>query len=125
MVITLSTLESSTIRFLLLHGIPKIPPPVKGPLPSHAPGSPERAELKRTLKELSTRQLEVPLVIGGRDVHTGRTVDVVMPHCHRHVLAKVQQAGPAEVQAAIGAAREAWREWSAWGFERRAAVFLT
>src|SRR3989441_11190546 len=47
-----------------------------------------------------------------------------MPHCHRHVLAKAHQAGPAEVQGAIAAAREAWREWSAWGFERRAAVFL-
>src|SRR5439155_1503294 len=53
-----------------------------------------------------------------------RTVDVVMPHCHRHVLAKAHQAGPAEVQAAIAASRAAWREWSAWGFERRAAVFL-
>src|SRR3989442_5582684 len=47
-----------------------------------------------------------------------------MPHCHRHVLAKAHQAGPTEVQAAVAAAREAWREWSAWGFERRAAVFL-
>src|SRR5207237_10779720 len=52
------------------------------------------------------------------------TVDVVMPHCHHHVLAKVQQAGPDEVQAAIAAARDAWRDWSTWGFERRAAVFL-
>src|SRR2546426_3847858 len=50
-----------------------------------SPGAPERAELKRTLKELSGRQLEIPLVIGGKDVHTGGTVDVVMPHCHRHV----------------------------------------
>src|SRR5438309_6818845 len=94
------------------------------PVLSYAPGTPERAELKRTLKELSGRQLEIPLVIGGKDVHTGRTVDVVMPHCHRHVLAKAHQAGPAELQAAIAAAREAWRGRSAWGFEQRAAVFL-
>src|SRR5437867_3094713 len=107
-----------------MNGIPKIPVPINEPVLGYAPGAPERAELKRTLKELSGRQLEIPLVIGGKDVHTGRTVDVVMPHCHRHVLAKAHQAGPAEVQAAIAAAREAWREWSAWGFERRAAVFL-
>src|SRR6266571_3448501 len=107
-----------------MNSIPKIPTPVNEPVLSFAPGTPERAELKQTLKELSGRQLEIPLVIGGKDVHTGRTVDVVMPHCHRHVLAKAHQAGPAEVQAAIAAAREAWREWSAWGFERRAAVFL-
>src|SRR5256714_4042581 len=107
-----------------MNGIPKIPAPVNEPVLGYAPGSPERAELKRTLKDLSGRQLEIPLVIGGKDVHTDRTVDVVMPHCHRHVLAKAHQAGPAEVQGAIAAAREAWREWSAWGFERRAAVFL-
>src|SRR6266700_229293 len=107
-----------------MNSIPKIPTPVNEPVLSFAPGTPERAELKQTLKELSGRQLEIPLVIGGKDVHTGRTVDVVMPHCHRHVLAKAHQAGPAELQAAIAAAREAWRDWSAWGFEQRAAVFL-
>src|SRR2546423_4782521 len=107
-----------------MNGIPKIPTPVNEPVLSYAPGAPERAELKRTLKGLSGRQLEIPLIIGGKDVHTGRTVDVVMPHCHRHVLAKAHQAGPAEVQGAVAASRAAWREWSAWGFERRAAVFL-
>src|SRR5438034_5235522 len=62
-----------------MNSIPRIPTPVNEPVLSHAPGTPERAELKRTLKELSGRQLEIPLVIGGKDVHTGRTVDVVMP----------------------------------------------
>src|SRR5260370_30176510 len=107
-----------------MNGIPKIPTPVNEPVLSYAPGAGERVELKRTLKELSGHQLEIPLVIGGKDVRTGRTVDVVMPHCHRHVLAKAHQAGPGEVQAAIAAARDAWREWSAWGFERRAPEFL-
>src|SRR5438552_3074698 len=107
-----------------MNSIPKIPTPVNEPVLSYAPGTSERADLKRTLKELSGRQLEIPLVIGGKDVHTGRTVDVVTPHCHRHVLARAHQAGPAELQAAIAAAREAWRDWSAWGFEQRAAVFL-
>src|SRR5438094_4237126 len=104
--------------------IPKIPTPVNEPVLSYAPGAPERAELKKALKDLSARSIEVPLVIGGKEVRTGRTVDAVMPHCHRHVLAKVHQAGPGEVQAAIAAARAAWREWAAWSFERRAAVFL-
>src|SRR5439155_19985867 len=98
-----------------MNGIPKIPAPVNEPVLSYAPGAPERADLKRTLKELSGRQLEIPLVIGGEAVHTGRTVDVVMPHCHRHVLAQAHQAGPAEVQAAIAGSRAAWREWSARG----------
>src|SRR5256885_2237357 len=107
-----------------MNSIPKIPTPVNEPVLSYAPGTPERADLKRTLKELSGRQLEIPLVIGGKDVHTGRTVDVVMPHCHRHVLAKAHQAGPAELQAAIAAAREAWRGWAGWGVGQRGAGVL-
>src|SRR5438552_13346270 len=104
--------------------MPKIPTPQNEPVLSYAPGSPERVELKRTLKDLSARVLEIPVVVGGREVRTGKTVDAVMPHCHRHVLAKVHQAGPEELEAAVTAAREAWREWSTWSLERRAAVFL-
>ena len=107
-----------------MNAIPKIPVPANEPVLSYAPSTPERVELKKALKDLASRQADIPLVIGGKDVRTGRTVDVVMPHCHRHVLAKVQQAGPADVEAAIAAARDAWRDWSTWGFERRAAVFL-
>jgi 1-pyrroline-5-carboxylate dehydrogenase len=107
-----------------MNSTPRIPTPINEPVLGYAPGAAERAELKRTLKDLSSRQLDIPLIIGGREVRTGTTTDVVMPHCHHHVLAKVHQAGPGEVEAAIVAARDAWREWSAWGFERRAAIFL-
>src|SRR5438132_10352591 len=82
-----------------MNSIPRIPQPVNEPVLSYAPGTPERAELKRTVKDLASRQIEIPLVIGGKEVRTGKTVDAVMPHCHRHVLAKVHQAGPAEVRS--------------------------
>src|SRR5437879_11075584 len=107
-----------------MNTVPKIPVPFNEPVLSHAPGTPERAELKRALRDLSARPIEIPLVIGGKEVRTGKTTDAVMPHCHRHVLAKVHQAGPTEVRAAVAAAREAWRDWAAWSLERRAAVFL-
>jgi len=102
----------------------KIPSPVNEPVFPYAPGSRERGELKQALKDLSGRQIEIPVVIGGKEIRTGKTVDAVMPHCHRHVLAKVHQAGPEEVAGAINAARDAWREWSSWSFADRAAVFL-
>src|SRR5256885_8032159 len=98
-----------------MNTIPKIPVPVNEPVLSHAPGTPERAELKRALKDLSARPIEIPLVIGGKEVRTGKTTDAVMPHCHRHVLAKVHQAGPTEGRAAVAAAREAWRGRGAGG----------
>jgi len=102
----------------------KIPTPVNEPVFPYAPGSRERGELKQALKDLSGRQIEIPVVIGGKEIRTGKTVDAVMPHCHRHVLAKVHQAGPEEVAGAITAARDAWREWSNWNLADRAAVFL-
>src|SRR5712691_1272365 len=98
-----------------MNAIPKLPTPVNEPVLSYAPGTPERSELKQALKDLAARPLEIPLVIGGRQVRTGETVDAVMPHCHRHVLARVHQAGPADVEAAIAAARDAWRDWSTSG----------
>jgi len=102
----------------------KIPTPVNEPVLPYAPGSRERSELKQAIKDLSGRQIEIPIVIGGKEIRTGKTVDTVMPHCHRHVLAKVHQAGPEEVTAAVKAAREAWRDWSTWSLTDRAAVFL-
>ncbi len=102
----------------------KIPAPVNEPVLAYAPGSRERTELKQALKDLSGHQMEIPVVIGGKEIRTGRTVDAVMPHCHRHVLAKVHQAGPEEVTAAVKAAGEAWRDWSTWSLTDRAAVFL-
>ena len=103
---------------------PRIPIPVNEPVLGYAPGTRERAELKQTLKDMSASQIEIPVVVGGKEIRTGRTADAVMPHCHRHVLAKVHQAGPDEVAGAIAAARAAWREWSATSLADRAAVFL-
>ena len=103
---------------------PKIPAPVNEPALSYVPGTRERAELKQTLKDMGGRQIEIPVVVGGKEIRTGRTADAVMPHCHKHVLAKVHQAGPDEVAGAIAAARAAWREWSSASLAERAAVFL-
>jgi 1-pyrroline-5-carboxylate dehydrogenase len=107
-----------------MHPAATIPPPVNEPVLTHAPGTPERAALKQALADLSGGRVEIPLVIGGHEVRTGRTSEVVMPHRHRHVLAQVHQAGPQEVAQAITAAGDAWHEWSTWTLERRAAVFL-
>src|SRR5213083_1006416 len=113
----------SPVTFPLMNAA-KIPTPVNEPVFAYAPGSRERGELKQALKDLSGRQIEIPVVVGGKEIRTGKTVDAVMPHCHRHVLAKVHQAGPEEVAGAITAARDAWRDWSNWSLADRAAVFL-
>ena len=106
------------------NGTRRVPAPVNDPVRSYAPGSPEKAELKARLQEMAAERLDIPLVIGGRELRTGRTATAVMPHDHGHILGDWHKAGPAEVEAAIAAAREAHREWSAWAWEDRVAVFL-
>ncbi|HEY6060494.1 MAG TPA: L-glutamate gamma-semialdehyde dehydrogenase [Gemmatimonadales bacterium] len=102
----------------------KIPTPQNEPVRSYAPGTPEREELKRALRDMSAQPIEIPLIVGGKEVRTAQTIDTVMPHCHHHVLAKVHQAGPKEAAAAVAAARAAWPAWAAASLEERAAVFL-
>ena len=101
-----------------------IPVPHNEPVLSYAPGTPERAALKSALSAVGAQQADIPAVVGGREVRTGVTQDVVSPHCHRRVLAKVHQADRATIDAAIESAVEAQRDWSQWRFEDRAAVFL-
>jgi 1-pyrroline-5-carboxylate dehydrogenase len=105
-------------------GSRRIPHPVNEPVKGYAPGSPERAELKARLAQMAGEKIEIPVVIGGKSVRTGKTSPAVMPHDHKHVLADYHMAGPGEVQAAIAASREAWKDWSNWSLEDRAAVFL-
>jgi 1-pyrroline-5-carboxylate dehydrogenase len=106
------------------HGIFRVPDPYNEPVLGYEPGSPERAELRRRLEELSSQRLEIPLVIGGAEVETGDTYEAVLPHNRSHVLADVHKGGAAEVDRAIAAAADAWEDWSRTPWEDRAAVFL-
>ena len=107
-----------------MNGTSNIPIPVNDPIRSYAPGTPERAALKAELKRLSGTVTEITSIVDGKAVRTGKTVDVVAPHNHRHVLGKAHQADARALNAAVAAARRAHREWSNWRFEDRAAVFL-
>jgi 1-pyrroline-5-carboxylate dehydrogenase len=106
------------------HGSYRVPAPYNEPNLDYAPGSPERAALKARLAELGGQELEIPLVIGGKEVRTGRVADARVPHRHAQRLARFHQAGAAEIDAAIAAAREARRGWAAMPFHDRAAIFL-
>jgi 1-pyrroline-5-carboxylate dehydrogenase len=104
---------------------PFLPPtPTNEPVLNYAPGSPERQTLERELERVSGETIDLPLVIGGREVRTGRIDEVRMPHAHRRILGKAQLAGEEEVASAIGAARAAWPDWSRRSAAERAAVFL-
>jgi 1-pyrroline-5-carboxylate dehydrogenase len=105
-------------------GTRQVPPPVNEPVKSYAPGSPERAELKSRLATMARERIDIPLIIGGKEVRTGATSTSVMPHDHRHVLADWHRADSSHVVEAIAAAKTAGLEWANWAPEDRAAVFL-
>ena len=105
-------------------GARRVPQPINDVNRTYAPGSSERAELKARLASMAAEKIEIPIIIGGREIRTGKTEKSVMPHNHQHVLAEYHLAGPEEVRQAIAAAAEARREWSSWAWEDRAAVIL-
>src|SRR5205085_1963592 len=105
-------------------GIRRVPQPINEPNKTYAPGSPEKAALKARLKSMAAEKIEIPLVIGGREIRTGTLEKSVMPHDHGHVLAEYHLAGPEHIQQAIEAAAIARREWAAWPWDDRAAVLL-
>jgi 1-pyrroline-5-carboxylate dehydrogenase len=97
---------------------------VNEPVKSYAPGSPERAALKDRLASMAKERVDIPIVIGGKEIRTGDVSQSVMPHNHRHVLADFHRATPEIVQQAIAAAKQASADWANWAWEDRAAVFL-
>jgi len=105
-------------------GTRRTPPPVNEPVRSYAPGTPERAELKARLDSMAAEQIDIPVVVDGREIRTGDTAQVVMPHAHQHVLATWHAATTEHVAQAIEAAERARADWGNWPFEERAGVFL-
>jgi 1-pyrroline-5-carboxylate dehydrogenase len=108
----------------VFNGRRRVPPPVNEPIKSYAPGSPERASLKARLKTMAAETVDMPLIIGGKEIRSGDTATSVMPHDHAHVLGTFHKATEKHVVEAIEAAATARAEWSSWAFEDRAAVML-
>ena len=108
----------------MIHGTLKVPVAVNEPVKQYAPGAPEREELKGVLRHLTKDKLEIVPVIGGKRVRTGKVTPARSPHLHQHAIADVHQAGPDQINAAIGSAMAAKESWSRTPFHERAAIFL-
>ncbi len=106
------------------NGVIDVPKAENEPILGYAPGSPEKVALKAALKEMAGKELEIPLIIAGKEVKTQRMGKAVMPHDHQHVLATYHKAGPEEVQMAIEAAVDAQEMWQSFRWEERCAIFL-
>lgn len=105
-------------------GFFNVPTPVNEPLKSYAPGSPERKSLQAALAEARSKQIDVPMYIGGEEVRTDSKAAMNPPHDHQHVLGHYSQGDASHVSAAIDAAMAAKADWANLGWEHRAGIFL-
>jgi 1-pyrroline-5-carboxylate dehydrogenase len=101
-----------------------LPVPANEPVLNYAPGSPERARLKATLKELKGQTIEVPMTIGGEAVQSGDVHEMRPPHERAHLLGTYHACRTEDVQRAVDAALAAKAGWAATTWENRAAIFL-
>lgn len=105
-------------------GFYNVPCPVNEPVKSYAPGSPERAELKKMLEHLRSMVVDVPMYIGGKEVRTGKTGTLNPPHDHKHLLGNYHKGDKSHVTMAIDAAMQAKEQWENLSWEHRASIFL-
>lgn len=106
------------------HVLFTFPQPKNEPVKSYLKGSPEREALEAELKRQTDTIIDIPLIIGGKEVRTGDIGKVVMPHDHHHVLATYHKAGEKEIKMAIDAAMMARKEWSDLDWTVRASIML-
>lgn len=106
------------------NGFYKLPEIKNEPIKSYAPGSSERASLQKKLKELRSIEVDIPMIIGGKEVRTGVLQDIRPPHDIHHLLGKYHQGNNTHVQQAIDAALAAKPAWENMSWEARAAIFL-
>ncbi|MFN3411376.1 MAG: L-glutamate gamma-semialdehyde dehydrogenase [Exilispira sp.] len=102
----------------------KIPQPINEPVKEYRKGSVEKIELKKKLKELKNNTIEIPLIIGGKEIKTGNTGKCILPHEHSKVIGIYHKAGKKEIEMAIDAALKAKKQWEEMSSNHRAAIFL-
>jgi 1-pyrroline-5-carboxylate dehydrogenase len=98
--------------------------PENEPVHAYLKNSKERIDLDNQLRLQAGKEIEIPLIIDGKEIRTGNVGTVVMPHNHGHVLAKYHKAGTKEVQMAIEAALKAHKIWSDLAWTIRASILL-
>ncbi len=105
-------------------GIYKVPVAVNEPIKNYAPGSSERKELQAMLKELRSKEMDIPMYIGGQEVRSNEKSRLAPPHDHQHTLGHFYKSERTHIEQAINAALAAREKWSALSWEMRASIFL-
>jgi len=102
----------------------KVPTAKNEPILGYKPGSPEKAELKKTLKKMMVEKKDIPMHIGGKEIRTKKVLTLSSPHKHKHVIGQYHKGDASHVKQAVDAALKAKHDWSNLPWEQRASVFL-
>ena len=108
----------------MLKGFFNVPVPTNEPVYSYAPGTKERSLLKEAIAAARATEIDVPMYIGGEEVHTEKKGKLTPPHDHKHILGYYSQGTKEHVKQAIDAALAAKNDWENLPWEQRAAIFL-
>lgn len=108
----------------MIKGFFNVPTPVNETVLNYAPQSIERKLLQQALTDSRSRELDIPMYIGGNKVRTENKVAIRPPHDHKHVLGYYHQGDKSHVDRAINAALGAKSAWENLFWEHRAAIFL-
>jgi 1-pyrroline-5-carboxylate dehydrogenase len=106
------------------NGYYNVPVPKNEPILNYGPESREKKQIKEKLSEIKQQQVEIPILIGGKEIKTGNLAECLCPHEHHHVLGKYHKAGEKEVNLAIETALKVKSEWAAMPWDARASIFL-
>jgi len=107
-----------------IYHVPSVPVAKNEPVLEYKPGSPERAALKAAIKELKSVEMDIPMIIDGKEVRTENKKSIHPPHELKHTLGYFYQGGAEEIQMAIDAALNAKADWAGLSWDNRAAIFL-
>lgn len=100
------------------------PVPKNEPVNSYNQGTKERIELKQAIKDAKQKKIEIPMIIGGKEVETGNLITIKPPHELNHTLGQYHQGNEGHVNNAIDTALSVKEMWSSMPWEDRAAIFL-
>jgi len=122
--LVIKDLNESKTQTTMPKGMYNVPTVSNEPILSYAPGTPERKELQAMIQELRSKEIDVPMYIGGKEIRTGNKIAMTPPHDHKHILGHYHQGGEEHVKLAIDAALAAKQDWEDLSWEHRASIFL-
>jgi len=102
----------------------RAPKAVNEPVLTYTPESNERAVLKKTIAQLKSQNLDIPMYINGKQVFTENKISIHPPHERSYTLGYFNKGTQQHVLEAIQAALDAKTVWENMAWEERAAIFL-